>query len=65
MRIVFRDGRWIILDGTIRKPSTNGTWRSLSSHMDRFSKKASEPVVIEDKDHLQISSHLLSFEFHL
>jgi pSer/pThr/pTyr-binding forkhead associated (FHA) protein len=64
MRIVYGDNKWLLMDGTKRKNSINGTWYSLNNKRNRFEKGFSDPVEIDDGDQLKISENLISFNFH-
>jgi hypothetical protein len=64
MRIIYREKKWLLMDGTRRKPSINGTFFSLSCARDRFARRISNPVDIEDGDQIKISENLITFSFH-
>lgn len=64
MRIIYKDRKWVLMDGTRRTPSINGTFYSVSNARDRFERRISSPVEIEDGDQLKISENLITFSFH-
>lgn len=64
MRIIYKENKWVLLDGTRRKPSINGTFLSLSSARDKFVRRISAPVEVEDGDQLKISENLITFSFY-
>lgn len=64
MRIIYKEKKWLLMDGTRRKPSINGTFLSLSSARDKFARRISAPIEIEDADQLKISENLITFSFH-
>jgi hypothetical protein len=58
--------RWFISDGESLRESSNGTWMSLSNHIDKRSdlqdRKESDRRVIENNTEIKISESVLKFE---
>ena len=64
LRVIFRDQKWVLLDGSKRKSSVNGTWLSLNNKINRIEKRFSDPVEISHGDQLKISENLITFNFY-
>jgi pSer/pThr/pTyr-binding forkhead associated (FHA) protein len=64
LRIQFKEKRWLLMDGSKRSTSVNGTWVSLNNKMNRIEKRFSDPVEICNGDQLKISENHITFTFH-
>ena len=61
-RVIYNEGKWMLLDGVENKPTVNGTWQSIRKR-DVISREVSQPFPIKNGSQIKISDTILQIDW--
>ena len=61
-RVIYQNGKWMLLDGIENKPTVNGTWLSIRKKH-TITREVSEPFPVKNGNQIKISDTILQIDW--